>query len=193
MAIGQDDDIAGGGLKAVLLASRPALLRFMAARRVPPDEAEDLVQDLFVKLESQAVGPVAEPRAYLYRMLDYLLLDRRRSAARRARREEAWTAAASGSALEVDDRPSAERLLIDRERLDRVASALGALPERSLLIFTRYRIDSVPQKVIAADLGISVSAVEKHLQRAYRVLVDLRPLLDEDVPPPRRLSGKEGE
>jgi RNA polymerase sigma-70 factor (ECF subfamily) len=169
------------------------LLRFMAARRVPPDEAEDLVQDLFVKLESQAVGPIAEPRAYLYRMLDNLLLDRRRSAARRARREEAWTAAAGGSALEADDRPSAERLLIDRERLDRVAAALGALPERSLRIFTRYRIDSVPQKEIAAELGISVSAVEKHLQRAYRVLVDLRPLLDEDVPPPRRLSGKEGE
>lgn len=176
-----------GGLKALLLANRPALLRFLAARRVAPDEAEDLLQDLFVKLESQAVGPVAEPRAYLYRMLDNLLLDRRRSAGRRAGREEAWRAARSGLALDIDDRPSAERQLIDRERLASVSSALAALPERTLLVFSRFRIDGVPQKDIAAELGISVSAVEKHLQRAYRAVVEIQRRLDEDAPPPRRL------
>jgi RNA polymerase sigma factor (sigma-70 family) len=182
----------GGGLKAVMVASRPALLRFLAARRVAPDEAQDLVQDLFVKLESRKIGPVAEPRAYLYRMLDNLLLDRRRSAGRRVNREEAWSAARSGLALDVDDRPSAEQRLIDRERLETVRAALSALPGRTLLIFIRFRIDALPQKEIAAELGISVSAVEKHLQRAYRALVDIKALVGEDAPPPRRLSGVEG-
>jgi RNA polymerase sigma factor (sigma-70 family) len=185
--ISHNPDIASGGLKAVFLADRPALLRFLAARRVPPEEAEDLVQDLFVKLETQAVGPVAQPRAYLYRMLDNLLLDRRRSAGRRAGREEAWMTARSGPALEVDDKPTAEQQLIDRERLDRVSLALAALPERTLLIFSRFRIDSASQRDIALELGISVSAVEKHLQRAYRVLVEIRGRLDEDAPAPRRL------
>jgi RNA polymerase sigma-70 factor (ECF subfamily) len=174
-------------LKAVLLANRPALLRFLLARRVPPEAAEDLLQDLFLKVESQPIGPVAEPRAYLYRMLDNLLLDSRRAAGRRAGREQAWMTAGRGGALDLDDRPSAERQLIDRERLDLVSAALAQLPERTLLIFSRFRIDGAPQKEIAAELGISVSAVEKHLQRAYRAVIEVQGRLDEDAPRPRRL------
>lgn len=187
MASNHDEDSASGGLKAVLLANRTALIRFLLARRVPPDEAEDLLQDLFVKLASQAVGPVAEPRAYLYRMLDNLLLDTRRAAGRRAGREQAWSAAASAAAPERDPSPSAERQLIDRERLALVQAALTALPERTLLVFSRFRIDGAPQKEIAAELGISVSAVEKHLQRAYRAVIEVRGRSGEDAPPSRRL------
>jgi RNA polymerase sigma-70 factor (ECF subfamily) len=187
MATDHDQDSASSGLKAVLLANRTALIRFLLARRVPPDEAEDLLQDLFVKLASQNVGPVAEPRAYLYRMLDNLLLDTRRAAGRRAGREQAWTGAASGAAPDQDPSPSAERQLIDRERLAMVTAALTALPERTLLIFSRFRVDGAPQKEIAAELGISVSAVEKHLQRAYRAVIEVRGRFGEDAPPPRRL------
>jgi RNA polymerase sigma-70 factor (ECF subfamily) len=163
------------------------LLRFLLARRVPPEAAEDLLQDLFLKVASQPIGPIAEPRAYLYRMLDNLLLDNRRAAGRRAGREQAWMAAGRGNVLDLDDRPSAERQLIDREQLDMVSAALAELPERTLLIFSRFRIDGAPQKEIAAELGISVSAVEKHLQRAYRTVVDVQSRLREDTPPPRRL------
>jgi len=72
-----------GLLGAALIAHRAALLRYFIARRVPPDEAEDILQDLVVKLASHASGPIAEPRAYLYRMAENLLLDRIRSEGRR--------------------------------------------------------------------------------------------------------------
>jgi DNA-directed RNA polymerase specialized sigma24 family protein len=36
------------------------------------------------------------------------------------------------------------------------------------------RIDGTPQKEIAATLGLSLSAVEKHLQRAYRAILDIQ-------------------
>lgn len=169
-----------------MLAHRPALLKFLAARRVTPDEAEDLLQDLFVKLESAAIGPVAEPRAYLYRMADNLLLDRRRAEGRRVGREEAWVAVQGGAAPGVDDRPSPERLLIARERLAMVSRALAALPERTATIFRRFRIDGVNQKQIAAEQGISVSAVEKHLQRAYHAVVEVQARLDADAALSRR-------
>src|SRR6478672_10311693 len=136
-----DRDLSGGLLRAALLEHRAALLRYFIARRVPPDEAEDILQDLVVKLASHASGPIAEPRAYLYRMAENLLLDRIRSEGRRRGREQAWVAAQSGVSLDADDRPSAERALIARERLALISAALAALPERTSFVFRRYRID----------------------------------------------------
>ena len=188
-----DRDHSGGLLRAALIEHRAALLRYFIARRVPPDEAEDILQDLVVKLESHASGPVAEPRAYLYRMAENLLLDRIRSEGRRRGREKAWVGAQSGASLDADDRPSAEQALIARERLTLVSAALAALPERTLFVFRRYRIDGMPQRQIAAELGISLSAVEKHLQKAYQIVVETRERLDADTHGPQRPRPAEGK
>jgi RNA polymerase sigma factor (sigma-70 family) len=173
---------AYGGLKAALLEHRPRLLRFLGARRVPPEEAEDLLQDLFVKIDGLHTGPIAEPRAYLYRMLDNLVLDRRRASLRRKGREEAWMAVQPGVESGCDESPSAEVSVLARQKLARVWAALNLLPERTVDVFRRYRIDDCPQKQIASELGISVSAVEKHLQRAYRVVAEVQQQLDADSP-----------
>jgi RNA polymerase sigma-70 factor (ECF subfamily) len=162
------------------------LLRYLVARRVRSDEADDILQDLFVKLAEQTPGPIAEPRAYLYRMTENLLLDRRRSAGRRGNREASWVALQSGGALDADERPSAEEALIARERLAMVTEALERLPARTIGIFRRFRMDGVPQKDIAAELGISLSAVEKHLQKAYQVIVEARARIDADSAPSDR-------
>jgi RNA polymerase sigma-70 factor (ECF subfamily) len=185
-AIDRNPQASDSGLKGAFLQQRPALLRYLAARRLAPDEAQDLLQDLYVKLAAGTPGPVGEPRAYLYRMAENLLLDRRRAASRRSGREQAWTAAQLGGSGDADDRPSAEQVLIGRERLAAVTRALAALPERTSQVFRRYRIDGIAQKEIAAELGISLSAVEKHLQKAYRVVVEAQARLDADSPPPRR-------
>jgi RNA polymerase sigma-70 factor (ECF subfamily) len=47
---------------------------------------------------------------------------------------------------------------------------LRSLGERTDYIFRRHRVEGIPQRDIAAELGISLSAVEKHLQRAYRAV-----------------------
>ena len=180
-------------LQTLFMASRPALLRFMQLRGVSADEAEDLVQDLYLKLEGLTVGPIAEPRAYLYRMADNLLLDRRRAAIRRARREELWSQAGPDSqASPGDPATAADDALIARQQLHIVESAIASLPERTVEIFRRFRIEGERQKHIAADLSISVSAVEKHLQRAYEVVLAVKAKTDEENAPSRRL-GRESD
>jgi RNA polymerase sigma-70 factor (ECF subfamily) len=187
-----DREHSGGLLRAALVEHRAALLRYFLARRVPPEDAEDVMQDLVVKLESHASGPVAEPRAYLYRMAENLLLDRIRSEGRRRGREQAWVAVQAGATLETDDRPSPEQALIARERLSLVSTALAVLPERTMHVFRRYRIEGVPQREIAGELGISLSAVEKHLQKAYQVVVETQKRLDADTHCPQRPGPAEG-
>lgn len=171
------------------LTSRPALQRFLRTRGASPDEVEDLLQDLYLKLELPGSASIADPRAYLYRMADNLLLDRRRSAQRRARREETWLGEASPGESRTTLAAS-DDTLIAQEQLRLVAAALATLPDRTVEIFRRFRIDGERQKWIAADLGISVSAIEKHLQRAYEVVLGARNRIDAEIDPSRRLSGE---
>ncbi|WP_138921377.1 sigma factor-like helix-turn-helix DNA-binding protein, partial [Novosphingobium pentaromativorans] len=55
------------------------------------------------------------------------------------------------------------------------------LPDRTAWIFRQYRIEGQSQRDIAHELGISLSAVEKHLQRAYKAVLSLRSRLDTTV------------
>lgn len=180
------------GLEAVFMANRPALERFLRARCGDATEAEDLIQDLWLKLPS-ANGPVSEPLAYLYRMANNLVLDRRRSRVRREHRDDAWSVISGGGVAGVSDAPTAEHTLITKERLAIVETALKGLGQRTFSIFRRYRIDGVGQRDIANEHGISLSAVEKHLQKAYQVILQLRNNMDVDLEPPERLSCIEGD
>lgn len=174
------------GLFGIFIECRPALLRLLAARQAAPDEAEDILQELFLKLRSDGMVPVAEPRAYLFRAVENLLIDRRRSSSRRTLREDAWTGLQAGSGLGTDDAPSIEQTLIAREELAAVTRAITALPDRTVHALRRYRIDGASQREIAQEMGISLSAVEKHLQKAYKALVEIRSAIDADLSAPRR-------
>ncbi len=166
------------GLEQIFLDLRPALARYLLARGLPVTDADDVLQDVFLKLGSQH-GPVSEPRAYLYRMTHNLLLDRRRSANRRVRRDDEWSTGGTGTLPDADPQPSAEDSLIAREQLSAMVAAIAALPVRTGDIFRRFRLDGLSQKAIADGIGISKSAVEKHLYRAFAALASAKAAFDE--------------
>jgi RNA polymerase sigma factor (sigma-70 family) len=168
------------GLKAAFLQERPMLLRLLVARLRYREEAEDALQDMWLKLDSLEPRPVAQPAAYLYRMASNLATDRRVSALRGGRRDTAWLDVQVG-AQEV---PGAERVLIGRDALRRVESHIATMPEKMRQALRMFRIEELPQRDIAVALGITVSGVEKLLKRAYREIHDsFGPFGDEqDLP-----------
>jgi len=172
-AMAEPDEAAGvSGLEAVLLANRSALLRFLRARGAGSD-AEDILQEVWIKLiGATASGPIAQPLSYLYRMTDNLMHDKHRSSQRRKRREIEWTDAVGSTVAGMSDEPSVERVVIAREGLRQVEQALSRISARGQAIFRRFRFDGVEQRAVAAEQGISLSAVEKHLQRAYLAIME---------------------
>ncbi|QCB55926.1 RNA polymerase sigma factor [Sphingopyxis sp. PAMC25046] len=182
--------MSDGGLVQLFGELRPALARYLLARGASADEAEDILQDVHMKLLADDVGPVSQARAYLYRMTNNHFLMQRRTAGRRVRREEDWVQVNGGRDGEADERPSIENELIAREQLAILQRVLDDLPERSRIIFRRFRIDGEPQRRIAEELGISVSAVEKHLARAYEAIASARLRWSEDRPDRRHLTGE---
>jgi RNA polymerase sigma factor (sigma-70 family) len=155
------------GLEAVYLERRDALARFLRARGAG-DHAEDLVQELWLKLSSAPAIPIADPVGYLYRAANNLMISRHRSAERSERREDEFASVGS-----EEDR-SGEEALAARQEIERAEARLRALGERVLRIFVLFRVEGVAQRDIARQLGISLSAVEKDLQRAYRAIADLK-------------------
>lgn len=167
------------GLSAIFMANRAALLRFLRARGAG-ENAEDLLQDMWMKLEAKDLGPVSDPVPYLYRMANNLMLDRYRSAIRRERREQDWAEGAGGVMADpTDDVPVDERIIL-AQRLDEARAVLRDLGPRVELIFRRFRIEGVGQKVIAEELGVSLTTVEKDLQKAYRAMLTLKQKLDTE-------------
>ena len=165
------------GLEAVFLSNRDRLLAFLRSHGAG-DAAEDLLQELWIKLTAAPGGPIAQPLSYLYRAANNLMLDRYRSHQQATKRDHDWTEAATTVAGQSDD-PSSERKLIAREQLRLAQAALDALGERPAAIFRRHRVDGVGQRDIAAEFGVSISTVEADLRRAYRAMIELRSRLDE--------------
>ena len=166
------------GLQAVFLENRESLLRFLRARGAV--DADDLVQEIWLRASSQASGPIANPRSYLFRIAHNMMIDIHRASSQRTRREKAWTEANSDVASGVSDEPSAERSLVAREMLEQVQNALDDMGEPTATIFRRFRIDGIAQKIIAGDLAVSLATVEKHLQKAYRMVAAIKKEFDTE-------------
>jgi RNA polymerase sigma-70 factor (ECF subfamily) len=154
---------------------RPALKRFFQARfGAASVEADDLMQDLYLKLaEQEGDSAIANPGAYLYRLAHNLTLDRMRANRRALTRDGDWRLAHHGIAdrEDVADLPGAEAALGARQRLDRLVAAVDSLPPQTARVFRLHKFEGLSYAETAARLGISRSAVEKHMTTALRRLL----------------------
>ncbi len=167
------------GLSAIFMTNRAALLRFLRARGAGED-AEDLLQDMWMKLEAKDLGPVTDPLPYLYRMANNLMLDRYRSSSRRERREQDWAEGAGGVMADPSEDIGVDERMILNPRLNEARAVLHDLGPRVELVFRRFRIEGVGQRVIAEELGVSLTTVEKDLQKAYRAMLLLKQKIDTE-------------
>lgn len=163
------------GLQRVIVNERARLLRFLAARGAG-DDAEDVLHDLWQRVGTIPQQPIADPISYLFRAAENLMRDRRRSNISRDRRQHDWHEVS----IPATEEPPGERSLIARERLREAEAALSALGPRVEQVFRLYRLDGVGQTAIARELGVSLSSVEKDLQKAYRALAELRAKFDAE-------------
>jgi RNA polymerase sigma-70 factor (ECF subfamily) len=150
-------------------------VRFFTVRLGSAAAAEDLVQDLYVKLSGlDPEVPVQNEAAFLYRLGSNLMLDRLRQQRRAAARDGDWrdsqTSVVHGQ--EVADEPSPEAAAAARQRLAVVMAYLNSLPPAQRQAFRMYKIEGSSQAEVAAALGCSVSSVEKYVRAAMKQLVD---------------------
>jgi RNA polymerase sigma-70 factor (ECF subfamily) len=163
------------GLQLTVIEERARLLRFLVARGAGED-AEDLLHELWEKVAASTHQPIAEPVSYLFRAAENLMRDVRRSRLSRERRQFDW----HDSATSAEEQPLGDRAVIAREELRAVEDTLAALGPRVDAVFRKCRLEGAPQAQVAREFGISLSTVEKDLQKAYRALAELKTRFDAD-------------
>jgi RNA polymerase sigma-70 factor (ECF subfamily) len=152
---------------------RENLVLFLAARTRSMAVAEDLVQDLYVRLATQpAALEVKSPGALLYRMAANLLVDQARSEQRSSRRSAQWrmeTRTSLGGEDVVEEIP-ADEALIARERIRQLAAAVEDLPPQMGRAFRLHKLEGRSQAETAEAMGVSRKMIEAHIQAAVRQL-----------------------
>jgi RNA polymerase sigma-70 factor (ECF subfamily) len=160
-------------LEQAYLARREQLLRFLRARGAG-EAAEDLLQELWLRLAAAPDPVAASGLGYMMRVADRLMIDRYRSERQARSRDKAWAEAQPGMADGIAPAPGPERAFAARQEVARLERALAKLGPRAAAILRRHRIDGLTQREIAAEFGISLSTVESDLRRAYAAILAMR-------------------
>ena len=153
---------------------RVLLQRYFAKVANDAAAAEDIVQDLYVRVSNMGDGQqIDDPTAFLFRMAHNIHRNQIRALTNGRRRDTAWHDVSheySGADV-VDDAPTAEDEIAGRQQLALVTAVLDELPEKTRAIFRLHKFDGVAQGEVASRLGISLSSVEKHLSSALKHLM----------------------
>ena len=148
---------------------RPALVRYFERRGVAAMDAEDVAQEVFDRLaRRQGVASIEKLERYLFETAANAAVDYHRRARSRGRgRQVSYI-----EALHAPAAASPEGAFAAQEELTQVLQALRELPERTRYVFILVRLEQMKQVEIARGLGLSISAVEKHLRIATAHLYD---------------------
>jgi len=166
---------ARGELLSAYLDRRHDLMRFFTARLRSAAAAEDIVQEIYLRIAG--LSPKTEvhnPAGYLYRLGSNLMLDRLRSERRTSIRDHEWRDShhATFGADDVADQPAADDAVAARQRLAAIIALLRDLPEQTQRVFRMHKFDGLSHTEVAARLGISRSAVEKHVMTVLKRLAE---------------------
>ena len=139
-------------------------------RSVDETEAEDLIQELFIRLIRQVDKmPPDNPKGFLLASATNLLRDRWR---RRAVRKLDQMDCLDDFPFDLEDAHEFEPSLWSEqiERLEQLDDALGGVGDKAAKAFSCHRVEGSSYAEIADDMGVSVSMVEKYISSALVVL-----------------------
>ncbi|WP_212373397.1 RNA polymerase sigma factor [Acetobacter persici] len=128
-------------------------------------EAEDLLHEAMTKLLERPDRIIKQPDAYLRSMVLNMMRDAQRVKQYRelGSDDEVWLSL-------QDPTPLQDEILEIRQQIEVLCSKYKQLSKYNRTILEMSRIDGLTHKEIAKCMNISVSAVEKHIAKALKIL-----------------------
>jgi RNA polymerase sigma factor (sigma-70 family) len=155
--------------KREIVVHEAALMRFLRRCWPHAQDLHDLRQETYIRVyEAAAQSRPLQPKAFLFATAKHLIIDR-------VRRQRIVTIDTVGDLETLDvmiDEISPERRLGARQELRLLAWAFDQLPLKCRETVWLRRVDRLPQKQVAARLGVTEKTVEKHLMKGMRLLTE---------------------
>lgn len=166
----------------IYLVYFPKLVRFAREYVVSIEDAENIVQDLFLHLweHREMLDSLVNPNAYLFTLVKNRCIDFYRRKTLVDSRRESLDALPT---RELELRMEAlmkfdENVLLEKEIEELLANAIEHLPEKCRKVFVLSRVEGLKYEQIATQLDISVNTVQNHIITAIRKLkVELKDYL----------------
>lgn len=155
-------------IKAIYLEKAQSLL-FFAVRFVDRETAEDIVQDVFLKLWNirHKLSPSGNIHSYLFLMVKNGCID---SLKHEAVKDKVGQQLQLELRMEEIAYYTADNYAIDNEKLERINELMEQLPPKCKAIFTAAYLDGKGNKEIAAEFNISVRTVDAQIYKALSFL-----------------------
>jgi RNA polymerase sigma-70 factor (TIGR02957 family) len=148
-------------------------------------DAEDTVQDAWLRWSAAPRSDIAEPRAYLARTVTHIALNRLRSA--RARRE-AYVGPWLPEPLLTTGQDAAERAELAESVSLAMLVVLESLTPEERAVFVLHEVFGFPHAEIAAAIGRSDASVRQLMHRAREHVQARRPRFDVDAGQQREVT-----
>lgn len=150
------------------------LVLFATKFSLDKETAEDLVQDVFVKLyeQKERLQFHSSLKAFLYQSVRNRCIDMIRSSKTREKHHVEIKAGAELEGLNSED------LMLQSELEEKIYHSIGQLPEQCQIIFRMNRFEGKKNQEIAEELNISKRTVETQISKALkRLREDIYPYL----------------
>lgn len=156
-------------LSTHILPHERSLRHWLLSRRQLSVDVDDLIQESYALISAlKSVDHIDNPKAYFFQTARSLIL-------RQARRAKVVSIMAVDDLdiVGLADELSPERQVAGREELRLLNQALDTFPRQRREAFRMRKVEGLSQKEIAARLGLSEKAVEKHVAKAVSLLINL--------------------
>jgi len=148
-------------------------------------DAEDTVQDAWLRWSAAPRSDIAEPRAYLARTVTHIALNKLRSA--RARRE-AYVGSWLPEPLLTTGPDTADRAELAESVSLAMMVVLESLTPEERAVFVLHEVFGFPHAEIAAAIGRSDASVRQLMHRAHEHVQARRPRFDVDASQQREVT-----
>jgi RNA polymerase sigma factor (sigma-70 family) len=150
------------GISGIFLEHRTFLKKFLAKFLHHEQDIEDVAQEAYLKAYSaeQNRGEIEQPKAFLFSIAKNLALN---ELARKSRQMTRTIQEAMPAEM-IQSTASAEDEIVAGQSLGLYCDAVATLPENCRRVYLLRKVHGLPHREIAERLGMSRSAVEKHLR-----------------------------
>jgi len=152
----------------------PKMVRFAREYVISHEEAQCIVQDLFLYLWEQrdTLGAISNLNAFLFTLTKNRCIDFYRQQSRMNKLKESLDALQERElSLKMEALKQFDENMFSTQEIEEILNnAVNSLPEKCREVFILSRMEGLKHEEIAQQLNISVNTVQNHISTAIRKL-----------------------